>query len=82
MPAFDGSGPAGNGSMTGWGRGPCNGCGHAMRRGFGCKGFGGFFRFAPFCNTADERTMLAEEVKVVSEYLKDLQTRLNELGEK
>lgn len=32
MPGFDGTGPRGQGSGTGWGRGPC---GAGLRRGFG-----------------------------------------------
>lgn len=81
MPAFDGTGPAGRGPMTGWGRGPCAGSGRGMGRGFGRRGFCGFFgrqRSAP----ADEKTMLAEEVQAISEYLKDLQARQKELGGK
>ncbi|MDD5025857.1 MAG: DUF5320 domain-containing protein [Candidatus Peribacteraceae bacterium] len=81
MPARDGTGPAGCGPMTGWGRGPCCGTGRGMQRGFGRRGFCGFLgcqRPAP----ADERTMLAEETQAVSEYLKDLQTRQKELNGK
>jgi hypothetical protein len=39
MPGFDGTGPRGLGSGTGWGRGPC---GAGLRRGAGrrCGGFG------------------------------------------
>jgi hypothetical protein len=40
MPGVNGGGPRGQGSDTGWGRGPC---GAGLRRGFGCRG-GGFGR--------------------------------------
>ena len=54
MPGFDGSGPAGAGKMTGWGRGPCSnegtadainskGCGMGFRPATGMRcgmGFG------------------------------------------
>jgi len=81
MPAHDGTGPAGCGPMTGWGRGPCCGTGRGMQRGFGRRGFCGFFgRQRP--SSADEKTMLAEEVQSVSEYLKDLQARQKELNGK
>ncbi len=49
MPGFDGGGPAGEGPMTGWGRGYCNpgnaGYGGPVpRRGYGGMGFGRGFR--------------------------------------
>lgn len=75
MPAFDGTGPMGMGPMTGWGRGRCAGAGGAARRGLGFRG--------ALCRqrlgAADEQTWLTEEVQAVSEYLKELQVRLNEL---
>jgi hypothetical protein len=52
-----------------------------MGRGFGRRGFCGFFGRQRL-SAADEKTMLAEEVQSVSEYLKDLQARLKELGGK
>lgn len=36
----------------------------------------------PRISGADEQTMLQEEVQSVSEYLKELQDRLKELGDK
>jgi len=41
MPKFDGTGPMGQGQMTGRGLGPCGG---GMRRGWGCGGGGFVFR--------------------------------------
>ncbi|MFA6038883.1 MAG: DUF5320 domain-containing protein [Candidatus Peribacteraceae bacterium] len=83
MPALDGTGPLGYGLMTGWGRGCCAGNGRGMGRGFGRRGFFGFpSSRRPRITAADERTMLAEEVQGISEYLKELQARLKELGGK
>ena len=82
MPAFDGTGPAGLGPRTGWGRGGCAAFGGGMRRGFGRRGgFCGFFarqQLAP----SDERSLLQQEAEAASAYLKELQARLKELGEK
>ncbi len=55
MPGFDGTGPAGAGKMTGWGRGPCGGDrnmetagtygrGLGLRRGMGMRCDPGFGR--------------------------------------
>ena len=38
MPGFDGTGPRGQGPMTGGGFGRCSGTGYAMRPGFGRGG--------------------------------------------
>ncbi|MFA6259178.1 MAG: DUF5320 domain-containing protein [Candidatus Peribacteraceae bacterium] len=81
MPAFDGTGPRENGPMSGWGRGLCGGFNRGMGRGGGCRGFYGFFGRQRL-GSVDEKAMLAEEVQAVSEYLKDLQARQKELGEK
>ncbi|MDD5041727.1 MAG: DUF5320 domain-containing protein [Candidatus Peribacteraceae bacterium] len=81
MPARDGTGPAGCGPMTGWGRGPCCGTGRGLQRGFGRRGFCGFFgrqRPAP----ADEKKMLTGEIEATAEYLKGLQERQKELNGK
>ena len=41
MPGFDGSGPAGRGSMTGWGRGYCGGdVSYGPRRSWSRRGVG------------------------------------------
>lgn len=83
MPAFDGSGPMGFGPMTGCGRGRCAGYGRGMGRGLGRGGFCGFASMMrPRFSAADERTAISEEIQAASEYLKDLQARLKELGGK
>ena len=80
MPAFDGTGPAGQGPMTGRGQGPCAGGapGGAQGRGRGWgngrgRGWGGY----PFINTQNgwrfwERntTSLEEQEKSLEEELK------------
>ncbi|MGD8889419.1 MAG: DUF5320 domain-containing protein [Desulfobacterales bacterium] len=41
MPGFDGTGPAGGGPMTGWGRGPCNsGASYGLERSGSRRGIG------------------------------------------
>lgn len=71
MPRMDGTGPAGQGPMTGRGMGPCGG---GMRAGWcgGCgrglgAGFGRFFRSPKNQLQAleDEEKMLAEELEAV-----------------
>ena len=64
MPRFDGTGPMGQGSMTGRGFGPCV-------RGMGC----GYRRFY---TEKEESEMLSEEAKALEQELKAIKERLNE----
>jgi len=71
MPKLDGTGPAGQGSMTGRGMGSCGG---GMRRGWGCCGRRRFI--SPKNEMAaleDEEKMLEEELAAVREEKKALQ---------
>jgi len=61
MPKFDGTGPAGQGSRTGWGLGFC---GAGMRRGWGCWG-----AYRRFISPKNELSALEEEEKVLEEEL-------------
>ena len=73
MPRFDGTGPLGQGSGTGWGFGPCGG-GMGWRRGFG-YGFGR----KRFYTKKEEAEILEDEVKEVEGELEALKERLAEL---
>lgn len=66
MPNKDGTGPLGQGSLTGRGLGPCGG---GMRRGFG-RGFG---RGMGRCNRPVTLTE-TEEKKVLEAELKEIET--------
>ena len=90
MPAFDGTGPWGLGSGTGWGLGPC-GAGMGWRRGLGRglrygRGFGRRFwgyPYQPQITKKEEKEMLEDEVTDLEEELKAIKARLAELrGEK
>ncbi len=79
MPRFDGTGPAGQGPMTGRGLGPCGG-GQAFGRGRGAgRGMGrglGYGRGYGFYQPTKEDTQayikdLEAEIKAVKESLKD-----------
>ncbi len=74
MPRLNGTGPMGQGPMTGRGMGNCPGGG----RGFG-QGFGGrFFRGWPFANRGgvptkeEQKKLLLEEKEVIEQELADL----------
>lgn len=71
MPAFDRSGPLGQGSLTGRGLGPCGG-GMGYGRGFG-RGFG--YRQPTKIEVESYMKDLEVELKDVKEYLKDLQSK-------
>ena len=79
MPGQDGSGPRGEGSLTGRGLGPC-GRGLARRRGFG-RGLGlGTGRAYPRVITEkQEKEILEGELKAVEEDKKEIEKRLKEL---
>lgn len=77
MPRQDGTGPLGQGAMTGRGLGPCGG---GMRRGFG-RGWGRGFGFRrPITMTKDEEKKILEaELKEVDLEKQELEKRLNEI---
>ncbi|MBU1000379.1 DUF5320 domain-containing protein [Patescibacteria group bacterium] len=78
MPAFDGTGPRGQGPMTGRGLGSCGG-GRGMRMGFGrCRGYGrglgGYFGWgAPQTQTKEEK------IQDIKTYRKSLQEEVEDL---
>ncbi len=65
MPRFNGTGPMGQGPMTGRGFGPCGG---GMRRGWGCGGGYGY-GFRRFISPKNELTALEDEEKMLEEEL-------------
>ena len=65
MPRLNGTGPMGQGPMTGWGLGPCGG---GMRRGFGCQGGYGY-GFRRFISPKNEIAALEDEEKILEEEL-------------
>ena len=79
MPNKDGTGPSGQGTMTGRGLGPCGG---GMQRGFGR----GRRRFA-FCPTkfiagftkAEEKEILESELKEIESEKKEIEKKLKGL---
>jgi len=76
MPVRDGTGPQGQGAMTGRGLGSC-GVGFARDRGYGMeKGFGSCCGCCPMCglkpSKEDEKAMLEREKKAVDERLEEL----------
>ncbi len=77
MPGFDGTGPAGQGTMTGRGLGPC-GCG--MCRGFG-RGFGRRlgFRQQVVLTNEEEKKILEAEFKEIELEKQEIEKRLKEL---
>lgn len=74
MPRFDGTGPAGQGQMTGRGLGPCgvgSGRGYFMGRGcFGCR---------RFVSPKNELIALEEEEAILKEELEDIKQEIAEL---
>jgi len=75
MPKFDGTGPNGQGPMTGRGFGPCGG---NMGQGFGRRGGCGF-GFRNFFSNKNELAALEEEEKILEEELaaiKEMKTLL------
>lgn len=97
MPGFDGTGPRGQGPLTGGGFGYCapgrgprgfgRGFGRGMGRGFGRgygRGFGpGWRRMAYFENLAydDEQTLLEEDIKFLENEIQYLQKIKSQLEE-
>ena len=95
MPFGDGTGPLGQGPMTGRGLGYCGGygapgrfqgwgrgMGRGFRRGFG-RGFGrGYgFGWAGYNAPYDEKTVLENRMKFLEDELKYVKDRLKEIGE-
>jgi len=78
MPAFDGTGPQGQGPMTGWGMGPCGrGRGAGRRFGFGFgrgmgRGLGRFFGVGYAWSKAD----LEDYKKELQEEIEDVDKEL------
>ena len=93
MPGLDGSGPAGQGPMTGRGAGPCNtGDGYGRGRGFwgfgrgrgggygmgrGFRRFGGFGRF--FGYGPPQNLSQADQKKQLKADLEDLEAEKKEI---
>lgn len=87
MPRFDGTGPMGQGPMTGRGAGPC---GMGYGRGYGGgfprgirRGIRGFFgqRFWPTqpSSPSEEKKNLKDEIRYMEEDLKEAKKYLSEL---
>lgn len=79
MPQQDGTGPMGQGPMTGRGLGPCV-RGFGFRRGFGRRWFqpNQFVQPVQY-SEADEKKILQEELKEIEAESKEIQNRLKEL---
>jgi len=79
MPRLNGTGPMGNGPMTGRGRGRCTGArkGLGIDRGIG-RGFGRGFRGPEF---ADVELSKEEERKILEAEKKEIEKRLAKLRE-
>ena len=71
MPDRDGTGPTGEGPLTGRGRGQCR---TGFRRGRG-RGLGA--RRLPILSKAEENSMLVEEIELIEERLKDIRGDLD-----
>lgn len=68
MPRFDGTGPMGQGPMTGRGLGSCTG-----RRAFGCRRF--YTQKEESEILKDEQSQLEQELKAIKERLSELKTK-------
>ena len=75
MPYRDGTGPFGNGPLTGRGLGPC---GRGMRRGYG-RGFGARYANPITLTKEEQKKVLEEMLKDLEEEKKDIEARLKEL---
>ena len=82
MPGFDGTGPSGEGPMTGRGLGYCRGF---FRRG---RGFGRGFRMRarmipvvqePQMTEAEEKSYLKQELELLKQETQEIEKRLKEL---
>ena len=76
MPRQDGTGPLGQGAITGRGLGPCGG---GMRRGFG-QGFRGVGLRKPIILTKDEEKKILEvKLKEIDLERQEIEKRLKEI---
>jgi hypothetical protein len=95
MPAFDGTGPAGMGPMTGRGFGPCalpagrQGMGIVWRRGMGQgfgrgrgygRGLGRYFGWNWLQTKTDRKNALSDYKKALEEELEDVNKELEDLS--
>ena len=84
MPRFNGTGPNGQGPLTGRGFGPCGqglGTGRGFGRGYGRgygRGFGGGYN-APITEQ-QEKEMLTGNMNALQEELEAMKKRIKELG--
>ncbi|OGK62107.1 hypothetical protein A2334_04580 [Candidatus Roizmanbacteria bacterium RIFOXYB2_FULL_38_10] len=77
MPAFDGTGPTGTGSMTGRGMGRCGGKSRGLGQGFGRGMRRGLNRF--YCGAqAWSKEDIKDYKKALQEELEDIDKELNE----
>ena len=74
MPRYDGTGPSGQGPMTGRGMGPC-GCGVGYGMGYN-RGYG-----RRFYNRKEESEILKEEADNLKKELKAIEERMSELND-
>ncbi len=88
MPGRNGTGPMGQGPMTGWGRGGCGlgvAAGRRFLRGRGCFGWGmGMGRggvWAEPLAEVDERALLEEELALAESRAQQLRARLGKAGD-
>ena len=85
MPAQDGTGPNGQGPMTGRGLGPCGG---GVRRGFGRgfgRGYGGGFGWrcrGRFLDTTQVNLTKAEEKSILEAELKEVELEKQEIAKR
>lgn len=83
MPAQDGTGPTGQGPMTGRGLGPCgNGLARArgFRRGFGPgRCFRQGFMQPQVITESQEKEMLKQELENIKQEQTEIETRLKEI---
>ena len=88
MPRGDGTGPAGQGPMTGRAAGVCNGfagagCGRRFGIGFGAgRGLGsgrGLRAAGPYGGYADEKAFLSGQAELLEKRLEQVRERLSQL---
>ena len=85
MPGFDGTGPRGQGPVTGRGMGPC--CPQGQRRAFGRGGMGRGFgrRFADYGPSyyeptkEEQKKILETELSETEKYLESIKKTLKEM---
>ena len=80
MPRMDGTGPMGQGAMTGWERGVCTST-KGVPSGYGCRGGRGFGRGLGICRTvqADSRELLTTHKEVLQNQLAFVEKQLQEM---